>query len=162
MANVSDVNLTLEVNLDDSSNKTGGYVADAQGNIYRNAMCYAGRPTHYFDFSTSQWRPIPDNHLQDVALGLGNWKAQEYAWHARQAGVTIFTVGYGSAVDASECSLLVSPNGTDSYGNVTTATNSRSYITGQPVGQQFYANTPADISNDFYQVGTAISGALTQ
>ena len=166
VGNVSDGNLTSEVNLGDTSNKTGGYVADANGNIYRNAMCYAGRPTHYFDFSNSQWKPIPDNHLQTVALPLGNWKAQEYAWHARQAGVTIFSVGYGSSVDASECSLLatvanavnvVAPDGSGG-----TTTNSQTYITGQPVGQQFYATTPADISNDFYQVGTAISGALTQ
>ena len=171
MANIADANLTSEVNLSDSSNKTGGYVADAQGNIYRNSMSYAGRPTHYFDFSTSRWKPIPDNHLQTVALPLGNWKAQEYAWHARQSGVTIFTVGYGSSVNASECALLanvansptvVAPAGTDGNGNPITSTNVNSFISGQPQGQQFYATTPADISNDFYQVGTAISGALTQ
>jgi Flp pilus assembly protein TadG len=173
MAHTTDANLTSEVNLNDSSNKTGGYVSDGHGNIYRNAMSYSGRPTHYFDFSTSQWKAIPDNHTtaSNIALALGNWKAQEYAWHARQAGVTIFTVGYGTSVDAAECGLLadvanavniVSPAGQDTNGNVITATNANNYITGQPVGQQFYANTPADISNDFYQVGTAISGALTQ
>ena len=160
MATVTDSNLTSEVNLSDSSNKTGGYVSDGT-NIYRNAMCYAGRPTHYFDFSTSQWKPIPDNHLRTVALPLGNWKTLEYAWHARQAGVTIFTVGYGSAVDATECGILADV--ANSVKVITPdATNSHTYITGQPVGQQFYATTPSDISNDFYQVGTAISGALTQ
>ena len=97
--------------------------------------------------------------------------SEQCAWHARQAGVTIFTVGYGSAVDNSECAILaqvanavnvVTPAGTDGNGNPLTATNANSYITGQPVGQQYYATTPDDISNDFYEVGTAISGALTQ
>jgi Flp pilus assembly protein TadG len=167
---LNDPLLTTKVNLADGYNVTGGYVTDGT-NVFRNTMCYSGRPTHYFDFSTSSWKAIPDNHLQTVALPLGNWKAQEYAWHARQAGVTIYTVGYGSAVDNSECALLakvanavnvVTPAGTDSNGNPVTATNGNSYITGQPVGQQYYATTPADISNDFYEVGTAISGALTQ
>jgi hypothetical protein len=167
---LTDPQLTSKVNLSDSANYTGGYVTDGS-NVYRNTMCYSGRPTHYFDFSTSTWKPIPDNHLQTVALPLGNWKAQEYAWHARQAGVTIYTVGYGSAVDSAECSLLakvanavnvVTPAGTDGNGNPVTATNANSYINGQPVGQQYYATTPNDISNDFYEVGTAISGALTQ
>ncbi len=113
---------------------------DGAGNIYRNAMAYSGRPTHYFDFSTSQWKPIPNNHVSNnLALNLGNWKAQEYAWHARQAGVTIYTVGYGSSVDATECGLLadvanavsvVSPNGIDANGNPTTTTNANNYIAG--------------------------------
>jgi hypothetical protein len=179
MAHSNDLLLTTEVNLSDASNKTGGYVMDGSGNIYRNAMCYSGRPTHYFDFSTSQWKPIPDQHTTSqtgtatMPLSLGDWKAEEYAWHARQGGVTIYTVGYGTAVDATECGVLAkvanAPNivtptgGTNPDGSATLSTNSNpSYITGQPVGQQFYATVPSDISNDFYQVGTVISGALTQ
>jgi hypothetical protein len=159
----------------DSHNSTGGYVSDGNGNIYRNTMAYAGRPTHYYDFSRSSWEPIPNNHLwtegsiapQDFVLPLGNWMTQEYAWHARAQNITIYTVGYGSAVNAYECGVLaqvanatniISPGA--SQGTLTT--NSRSYNSSQPIGQQFYATTPQDISNDFYQVGTAINGALTQ
>jgi hypothetical protein len=159
----------------DSSNKTGGYVSDGNGNIYRNTMAYAGRPTHYYDFSRSSWEPIPNNHVwtegtispNDFVLPLGNWMTQEYAWHARAQNVTIYTVGYGSAVNAYECGVLaqvanatniISPGGTQG----TLTTNSRSYNAAQPIGQQFYATTPQDISNDFYTVGTAINGALTQ
>ncbi len=149
-----------QVSLSDSLNKTGGYVTAENGVTYRNSMAYAGRPTHYFDFSTSQWKAIPDNHLGVVALALGNWKAREYAWHARAAGVTIYTVGYGSDVTPAEQILLAQvANATNSTANP--ATN-LPYIGTQPIGQQFYATTPADISNDFYEVGTAINGALTQ
>jgi Flp pilus assembly protein TadG len=163
------VTSTNQISLSDGNNYTGGYVqAGPGGPIYRNAMAYSGRPTHYFDFSTSQWLAIPDNHHTNVvAFPLGSWKAQEYAWHARDKGITIFTVGYGNAVNNDECAVLaqvanstnvITPGGTAG----TTVTNSRSYISQQPIGQQFYANTTNDISNDFYQVGTAISGALTQ
>ena len=166
-----------EVRLDDPNNKTGGYVTDDQGNIYRNTMAYAGRPTHYYDFSTSSWKPIPDNHdVNQCALPLGNWKAEEYAWHARALGVTIYTVGYGvDVLPAQQILLATVANSTNTTaGNPQTVSDGQvtSYTPGigtnipfnanQPIGQQFYATTPADISNDFYQVGTAINSALTQ
>jgi Flp pilus assembly protein TadG len=151
------------VSLSDSLNKTGGYVSDGNGHIYRNTMSYSGRPTHYFDFSTSQWKQIPDNHdPNQCALPLGIWKAQEYAWHARALGVTIYTVGYGSDVNASECSLLATVANSTNIISPGPVTNTRTFNQAQPIGQQFYATTPADISNDFYQVGTAINAALTQ
>jgi hypothetical protein len=122
-------------------------------------MAYSGRPTHYFDFSKSSWEPIPDNHIGYLALGLGNWKALEYAWHARAAGVTIYTVGYGGDVSTGEQVLLAQvANATNSTG----ASTGMLYNAGQPIGEQFYATTPDQISNDFYLIGTAINGALTQ
>ena len=64
---------------------------------------------------------------------------------------------------ANAVSVVTPTGGTNPDGTATLSTNSNpSYITGQPVGQQYYATVPSDISNDFYQVGTAISGALTQ
>jgi hypothetical protein len=154
-------NLISLVSPDDSLNKTGGYVTDGKGNIYRNTMAYSGRPTHYYDFSQSKWVTIPDNHVPNTfVLPLGNWKAREYAWHARALGVTIYTVGYGTQVSPAEQVLLAQvANATNSTANP--ATN-LPYNPSQPIGQQFYASTTNDISNDFYQVGTAINGALTQ
>jgi hypothetical protein len=158
--NTNDSSLATELPL--GSSGTGGLVQDGTGKIYSNTMAYSGRPTHYYDFSTSQWKPIPNNHVKNLlALPLGNWKTREYAWHARSSGVTIFTVGYGQSVSPAEQDILAQvANATNSTAN-TTHTNFP-YISSQPIGQQFYASTIADISNDFYQVGTAINGALTQ
>ncbi len=146
---------------------TGGYVSDGNGNYYENAMAYSGRPTHYYDFSQSKWIPIADNHHTNTQfLQLGNWMAGEYAWHARALGVTIYTVGYGTLVTATQCAQLaqianatntIAPNGSGGI-----VTNANSFNPSQPIGQQFYATTPADISNDFYSVGQAINAALTQ
>jgi Mg-chelatase subunit ChlD len=161
VGNTNDAGLASEVT--PGGSPTGGYVQDGTGRIFKNAMAYSGRPTHYFDFSKSSWEPIPDNHIGYLALGLGNWKALEYAWHARAAGVTIYTIGYGHDVDSSECQLLakvanatnvVVPDNTNLFPNA--------YLSTQPIGQQFYATTNTDISNDFYQIATAINGALTQ
>ena len=154
-----------------SASTTGGFVADGpQGaagtTYYGNAMAWSGRPTHYYDFSKSSWEPIGNNHIKDsTALPLGIWKAQEYAWHARALGVTVYTVGYGTLVTPSECTLLaeianatnvLSPDGS---GGINTNTNP--YNPSQPIGQQFYAVNAAQISNDFYSVGQAINEALT-
>jgi Flp pilus assembly protein TadG len=140
---------------------TGGYVTDGAGHIYKDTMAYSGRPTHYFDFSKASWEPIPDNHTKNnLFLQLGNWKAQEYAWHARALGVTIYTVGYGTLVtDAEQAFLAQLANAT----NTTAGGGSNMpFNASQPIGQQFYAATPDQISNDFYQVGQAINAALTQ
>jgi len=145
----------------DGANTTGGYVTDGNGNYYRNAMGWSGRPTHYFDFSQGKWIPVGDNHTASIqALPLGIWKAQEYAWHARAQGVTIFTVGYGSLVYDDQQLLLAqiaNATNTTAYGG-----SNISYNPSQPVGQQFYAQTTNEISNDFYSIGTAINAALTQ
>jgi len=144
-----------------SGSQTGGWVSDGNGNYYPNAMAWSGRPTHYFDFSQSTWVPIANNHVSNVqALPLGNWKAEEYAWHARALGVTIYTVGYGTLVtDAQQAFLAQIANAT----NTTAGGGSNiTYNPSQPIGQQFYATNSAQISNDFYSVGQAINAALTQ
>lgn len=161
----------------DPNNHTGGYVTDGNGNYYRNCMAWSGRPTHYFDFSQGKWIPIADNHTKNIqALPLGNWKAQEYAWHARTAGVTIYTVGYGYLVTTDEQALLAqianstnttagNPQYIDTNGNLQYTPGpgtSIPYNPGQPIGQQYFATNITDISNDFYQVGQAINAALTQ
>jgi Flp pilus assembly protein TadG len=166
-----------DISPSDSLNYTGGYVTDGNGNYYRNAMAWSGRPTHYYDFSQAKWIPVADNHNKNTQfLPLCNWKAQEYAWHARAQGVTIYTVGYGALVFPAQQVLLAQiANSTN-----TTAGNSQtfngSYVTNyiagpgtgitynpsQPIGQEFYATNDTDISNDFYQVGQAINAALTQ
>ena len=144
-----------------SGSSTGGWVSDGNGHYYKNAMAWSGRPTHYFDFSQSKWIPIADNHTTNQQfLQLGNWKAWEYAWHARALGVTIYTVGYGTLVtDAQQAFLAQIANST----NTTAGGGSNiSYNPSQPIGQQFYATNAAQISNDFYSVGQAINAALTQ
>jgi hypothetical protein len=156
---------------------TGGYVLDGAGNVYSNSMAYSGRPTHYFDFSRSTWVAITDNHIKNIqALPLGNWKVQEYAWHARAQGVTIFTVGYGSLVYPQQQVILAqvanatnttagnpqSGWGTTSFSYTPGVGTSIAYNPNQPIGQQYFATNSADISNDFYQVGQAINAALTQ
>ncbi|MCE0521867.1 MAG: pilus assembly protein TadG-related protein [Methylacidiphilales bacterium] len=161
----------------DSANLTGGYVTDGAGHYYRNTMAWSGRPTHYFDFSQSKWIKIANNHLTNQQfLQMGTWKAQEYAWHARALGITIYTVGYGDLVSPAQQALLaVIANSTNTTaGNPQTfdGTYVTSYTPGagtaitynpsQPIGQQFYATNAADISNDFYSVGQAINAALTQ
>jgi Flp pilus assembly protein TadG len=148
----------------DSANFTGGYVMDGSGNIYRNAMSWSGRPTHYYDFSTSTWRPIGTNHVKNLQfLPLGNWKASEYCWHARAAGVTIYTVGYGSAVSDSEQAFLATlANATNTTAGGGSNFLSSSYNTAQPIGQQFYATNSSQIGTDFSNVATAINAALTQ
>jgi hypothetical protein len=145
----------------DSANLTGGYVSDGNGHYYRNAMAWSGRPTHYFDFTRSKWVAIADNHDTNTQfLPLGNWKAEEYAWHARALGVTIFTVGYGTLVTQAQQAFLAEiANAT----NTTAGGGSNiSFNPGQPIGEQFYATNSAQISNDFYSVGQAINAALTQ
>ena len=149
----------------DGVNLTGGYVTDGNGHYYRNTMAWSGRPTHYFNFAQGTWIPIGDNHTTNAQfLQLGNWKASEYAWHARDLGVTIYTVGYGSAVTAEQCVFLATlANATNSISpGSPLVTNPSSFNPNQPIGQQFYATTPIDISNDFFQVGQAINAALTQ
>jgi hypothetical protein len=99
------------------------------------------------------------------ALQLGNWKAGEYAWHARALGVTIYTVGYGTAVTATQCIALAQiANATNSIspGSPLFITNTSAYNPAQPIGQQFYATTAAQISNDFFSIGQSINAALTQ
>jgi hypothetical protein len=152
-----------------SGSSTGGYVTDGNGNYYANTMAWSGRPTHYFDFSQSKWIPIADNHDTNVQfLQMGNWKAEEYAWHARALGVTIYTVAYGSVVPPPECTLLAEiANATNvvapvTEGSTDLTTNANAYNPGQPIGEQFYATNETDISNDFYSVGQAINAALTQ
>lgn len=145
----------------DNANQTGGYVTDGAGHYYRNTMAWSGRPTHYYDFSQSKWIPVADNHdTNGQFLQLGYWKAWEYAWHARALGVTIYTVGYGTAVsEAQQAFLAQMANAT----NTTAGGGSNiSYNPGQPIGEQFYATNAAQISNDFYSVGQAINAALTQ
>jgi len=145
--------------------QTGGYVADgpqgaATTHYYYNTMAYSGRPTHYFDFSQAKWIPVGDNHTPNTqALPLGNWKAWEYAWHARALGVTIYTVGYGTLVTAAQQAYLAQiANATNTTAGGGTAI---AYNPSQPIGQQFYATNETQISNDFYSVGQAINEALT-
>jgi Flp pilus assembly protein TadG len=142
---------------------TGGYVTDGAGNYYKNAMAYSGRPTHFYDFSQSKWVPFVQNHTYppNEALPLCIWKVQEYAWHARAAGVTVYTVGYGSLVDDSEQLLLAQ------VANATNTTagggsNLLSWNQSQPLGQQFHATTTNDIIADFQSIAQAINAALTQ
>jgi hypothetical protein len=156
---------------------TGGYVIDGSGNVYTDSMGYSGRPTHYFDFSQSQWVVVGDNHnLSKQALPLGYWKVQEYAWHARAMGVTIYTVGYGYLVKPKQQVILAqvanatnttagNVQGTDGSGNfyyTDTGGTGISYNPNQPIGQQYFATNSSQISNDFYSIGQAINAALTQ
>jgi hypothetical protein len=158
-------NVTSALSPGDTSNFTGGYVMDGgTGRIYRNAMCWSGRPTHYYDFSRSTWVPIGTNHVKNLQfLPLGNWKASEYCWHARVAGVTIFTVGYGGAVSDTEQAFLATlANATNTTAGGGTNFLPANYNTAQPIGQQFYATNATEIGDDFSNVATAINAALTQ
>jgi Flp pilus assembly protein TadG len=148
----------------DGNNYTGGYVMDGSGNIWRNAMCWSGRPTHYYDFSNSTWVAIGTNHVKNQQfLPLGNWKASEYCWHARAAGVTIYTVGYGNAVTPDEEVFLATlANATNTTAGGGTNFLPASYNTAQPIGEQFYATNSSQIGDDFSNVATAINAALTQ
>lgn len=148
----------------DSQNYTGGFVQDSNGTVYRNAMSWSGRPTHYFDFSRSTWVPIGTNHAKNLQmLPLGNWKAQEYCWHARASGVTIFTVGYGGAVSDTEQAFLATlANATNTSAGGGTNILPANYNTAQPIGEQFYATNATEIGVDFSNVATAINAALTQ
>lgn len=152
--------VTTTANVTPGGTLTGGWVSDGNGNYYPNAMAWSGRPTHYFDFTQSKWVPIANNHDTNVqALPLGNWKAEEYCWHARALGVTIFTVGYGTLVtDTQQAFLAQLANAT----NTTAGGGSNiAFNASQPIGQQFYATNAMQISNDFYSVGQAINEALT-
>jgi Flp pilus assembly protein TadG len=153
-----------DVSPSDSLNYTGGYVQDAAGNIYRNTMAWSGRPTHYYDFSRSTWVPIATNHVKNVQmLPLGNWKASEYCWHARAAGVTVYTVGYGGAVsDGEQAFLATLANSTNTTAGGGTNFLPANYNTQQPIGEQFYATNASEIGVDFSNVATAINAALTQ
>ncbi|MCE0497595.1 MAG: pilus assembly protein TadG-related protein [Methylacidiphilales bacterium] len=147
-----------------TTSATGGYLYDSStGDVYKNSMCWNGRPTHYYNFATSTWQAIQDNHHTDIqAEPLGFWKAEEYAWHARAAGVTIYTVGYGAVVADSQNTILATMANATNV-NLTNGTSTNiSYISSQPIGQQYYADSTNAISNDFYEIGTAINAALTQ
>jgi Flp pilus assembly protein TadG len=143
---------------------TGGYVQGPGGTIYRNTMAWSGRPTHYFNFADSTWEPIGTNHVKNLQmLPLGNWKAQEYCWHARAAGVTIYTVGYGGAVtDTEQAFLATLANATNTTAGGGTNIPAGNYISSQPIGEQFYATNSSEIGVDFSNVATAINAALTQ
>jgi Flp pilus assembly protein TadG len=143
-----------------SGTSTGGWVSDGKGNNYPNAMAWSGRPTHYFNFALSKWIAIADNHDTNTQfLQMGNWKAEEYCWHARALGVTIYTVGYGTLVtDAEQAFLAQLANATNTTAGGGTST---AFNPSQPIGEQFFATNAADISNDFFSVGQAINAALT-
>jgi len=154
---------TSTANVSPAGTSTGGWVSDGNGHYYPNAMAWSGRPTHYYDFSQSKWIPIADNHTANTQfLQMGNWKAWEYAWHARSLGVTIYTVGYGTHVtDAQQLFLAQIANATNTTAGGGGGSNI-SFNPNQPIGEQFYATNSTQISNDFYSVGQAINAALTQ
>jgi hypothetical protein len=147
---------------------TGGYVIDGTtGNVYKNSMSWNGRPTHYYDFSKASWESIYTNHQSNsTSLPLGYWKAEEYAYHARASGVTIYTVGYGTLVsDAQQVILAQIANATNTTGFDETnggVSIPLTYNASQPIGAEFYADSTNAISNDFYEIGTAINASLTQ
>jgi hypothetical protein len=107
---------------------------------------------------------IGTNHVKNIQmLPLGNWKASEYCWHARAAGVTIYTVGYGGAVsDAEQAYLATLANATNTTAGGGTNILPANYNTTQPIGSQFYATNASEIGVDFSNVATAINAALTQ
>jgi len=150
----------------DGANYTGGYVMDGSGNIWRNAMSWSGRPTHYYDFSRSTWTAIGTNHVKNLQfLPLGNWKASEYCWHARAAGVTIYTVAYGgggNVSDAEQAFLATLANSTNTTAGGGSNFLPQNYNTQQPIGEEFYASNADEIGTDFSNVATAINAALTQ
>jgi hypothetical protein len=77
--------------------------------------------------------------------------------------VTIYTVGYGSAVSDSEQAFLATlANATNTTAGGGSNFLSSSYNTAQPIGQQFYATNSSQIGTDFSNVATAINAALTQ
>jgi Mg-chelatase subunit ChlD len=151
-----------------NASTTGGYVINGtNGDVYANTMSWNGRPTHYFDFSNSTWVTVQSNHNKNIqSLPLGYWKAEEYAWHARATGVTIYSVGYGTLVsDAQQVILAQMANATNTtgYSGTNGGTNiAIPYNAAQPVGAQYYADTTNAISNDFYQIGQAINASLTR
>ena len=136
-------------------------------------MAWSGRVTHYYDFTQSKWIAVNDNHTVNVqALPMGTWKAQEYAWNMRAKGVTIYTVGYGELVYPNQQVILAqianatnttagNPQSESPYSYTPGPGTAISYNPNQPIGQQFYATTTNEISNDFYAVGSAINAALT-
>ena len=159
-----------------ANTKTGGWVTDGSGHYYPNAMAWSGRPTHYYDFTQAKWVAVTNNHVKNIQmLPICQWKAQEYAWHARALGVTIYTVGYGQLVSPAQQALLAqianSTNTTAGNSQTWNGTSVTNYIPGpgtaipynpgQPIGEQFYATNTTDISNDFYSIGQAINAALT-
>jgi Flp pilus assembly protein TadG len=162
----NDVTSLSAIQSSPTESATGGYVSDGNGHYYYNTMAWSGRPTHYYDFSLGSWEPITDNHnTNQHMLQLGNWKAGEYCWHARALGVTIYTVGYGTQVTSTQCALLAQlANATNqiSPGSPFVTNHISTYNPNQPIGQQFYATTAAQISNDFFSIGQAINAALTQ
>ena len=153
---------------------TGGFVTDGAGNYFRDSMAYSGRPTHYYNFATSSWVPFHHNHIYDYypyqngeeALPMGNWKVQEYAWHARAAGVTIYTVGYGNDVgDAEQLLLAQVANATNTTGYASTNGGANvpiSFSQTQPIGQQFHASDPTNIIADFQSIAQAINAYISQ
>ena len=171
----------------DISNFTGGYMYDdtkAVPILYNNSMAYSGRPTHYYDFSQSEWVPITNNHAinasQDVPSGSGGafaevnsgtaqfthlcfWKAMEYAYQARMLGVTVYSIGYSAAVTDDECDVLGQMANSYSYVNAsgTTITN-LAYDPTEPVGQMYFATDASQITSDFEQIGQAVTGFLSQ
>lgn len=155
-------------NVTPNGSGTSGYVTDGT-NYYRNTMAYSGRPTHYYDFSRSTWVSITHNHHTtepSFFTALGNWKAKEYAWHMRAQGVTIYTVGYGGLVSPDQQVLLAqvaNATNTTAGSNILNPNGTNiPFNDQQPIGQQFYATTPTEISNDFYIIGQSINTSLTQ
>jgi hypothetical protein len=156
--------------------------------LYYNSMAYSSRPTHYYDFSQSQWVPINAQHF---AGGDGNedspapltggglatteidagatefahlcfWKSMEYAYHLRAYGVTIYSVGFSSAVSASECDVLGEMANASTYVDSGGFTRTNTvYDPTQPVGLFFYATTPDQIKTDFQQIAQAVTGYLS-
>ncbi len=177
--------------------KTGGMVFDdtVTGSpvLYTNSMAYSGRPTHYYDFSISAWVPMVYNHTyndgcSDSTGGVwgnpGNaeveiqsptqfghlcfWKAMEYAYHARQLGVTIFTVGYSDAVQTGQCDVLAEMANAPSYTRVDNSSPPVPYTVPsnpyfdrtQPSGLMFYATDANSIATDFQQIAASVTGYL--
>jgi len=138
-------------------------------------MAWSGRPTHFYDFSRPNGclsQTITSKNT--LTLPICNWKAQDMLACAGPGRDHLYGRVWRSRFPHNKCFWPNRQSTNTTAGNSQTFNGSyvTNYVAGpgtgitynptQPIGQQFYATTPADISNDFYQVGQAINAALTQ
>ncbi len=135
---------------------TRGAVLLADGTTNVNAMAWGCMPTHFYDAVNAGWRPFTNfTDMSIQLLAVGNWKTRRYCDEARQDSVTIYTLGFGSGVPASQGTVLRAMANDPTVGSPT-------FQADQPIGKYYFTTNAADLFSYFKEIAERIQAVITQ